>query len=238
MMVKNYLFSFIIASSLSLLSPISLPSYSLDVPQNRLQKRTFNLKVAPGQVTAIHFQTGEKIINYLISDPTKLIHNLNAPQGEATTFMLREIKADPLHGATRTSVPNLLLTTRLPDGTTQLYEFLVVFEDQIDDNERVIRVTAPSYRLSDHRLFTSQGEVTLDHVQAGLTHVLATQQASSRDPVVQQIRQFLSLATQMSLEQAIQASQVDIFAIKRLGEIGLELKTTPLSSKFLKKLGL
>ncbi len=87
-------------------------------------------------------------------------------------------------------------------------------------------------------IYILQSLVTLDHVQAGLTHVLATQQASSRDPVVQQIRQFLSLATQMSLEQAIQASQVDIFAIKRLGEIGLELKTTPLSSKFLKKLGL
>ncbi len=222
-MKNTHFFSLLTATFLTF--PLSIPSpvYSVEIPQNRLQERTFTLKVAPGKATAIHFTTGEKIINYLLGDETQLIYNLNAPKGEATTFMLREIKPDPIYGATRSSVPNLLLITRLPDGTTQLYEFLITFEKQISDNERIIRVTKPSYRLAEHRLFTSKGEVTLDHVQAGLSHILATQQASPSDPIIQQIRQFLALANQMPLEQAFYTSQVDIEAVKRLGEIGIKL---------------
>jgi hypothetical protein len=222
-MKKPHFLSLLTATFLTCLSLTFTPVYGLDIPQNRLEEKTLTIKVAPGKVTAIHFTTGEKIINYLLSDETKLIHNLNAPEGEATTFMLREIKPDPLYGATRSSVPNLLLTTRLPDGTTQLYEFLITFEKQISNNERVIRVTNPSYRLADHKIFTSKGEVTLDHVQAGLSHILATQQASSFDPIIQQIKQFLALANQMPLEQALNTSQVDIEAVKRLGEIGFQL---------------
>ena len=201
-MFQTQICSLILAGSLTLFSPTFInPSSGLEIPQNRLQERTFTVKVAPGKATAIHFTTGEKIISYLLSDETKLIYNLDASKGNATTFMLREIKPAPLYGATRSSVPNLLLTTRLPDGTTQLYEFLITFEKEISDNERIIRVTNPSYRLGDHRLFTTKGEVTLDHVQAGLNHVLASQQASFHDPIIQQIKQFLSLATQMPLQQ-------------------------------------
>ena len=223
-MFLNHIFSLILAGSLTLVYPTFInPSYGLEIPQNRLQQKTLTIKVAPGKATAIHFTTGEKIINYLLSDETKLIYNLDAPQGNATTFMLREIQPDPLYGATRSSVPNLLLTTRLPDGTTQLYEFLITFEKHIPDNERIIRVTNPSYRLGDHRLFTSKGEVTLDHVQAGLNHILATQQASFNDPIIQQIRQFLTLAKHKPLQQALSTSQVNLEAVKRLGEIGIKL---------------
>ena len=232
-MKNTHFFSWLTATFLTFSVPFSLPVYSVDIPQNRLLEKTFTVKVAPGKVTAIHFTTGEKIINYLLSDETKLIHNLNAQKGSATTFMLREIQPDPIYGATRSTVPNLLLTTRLPDGTTQLYEFLITFEKHIGENERVIRVTHPSYRLSDHRLFTSKGEVTLDHVQAGLSHILATQQASYSEPIIQQIRQFLALANQMPLEQALRISMVDISAVQRLGEIGLQLnQSSPSPSNF------
>ena len=226
MITKTHIFSLIIASSLSVFSPISIPSSALDIPQNRLQEKTLTVKVAPGKVTAIHFTTGEKILSYLLSDETQLIHNLNAPEGNATTFMLREIKPDPIYGATRERVPNLLLTTILPDGTIQLYEFLIMFEESLSENERVIRVTNPSYRLGDHRLFTSSGEVTLEDVKAGFNYVLATNQASFSDPIIQQIRQFLALANQMSLDKALQTSQVDIQAVKRLGQIGVQFKNS------------
>ncbi len=222
-MKNTHFFSLLTTTFLTFLVPISSSVYSLEIPQNRLLEKTLTLKVAPGKVTAIHFTTGEKIVNYLLSDETQLIYNLNASEGEATTFMLREIQPDPIYGATRSSVPNLLLTTRFPDGRTQLYEFLITFDTQIGDNERVIRVTAPSYRLGEHRLFTSLGEATLNEVKAGLNHVLATQQARSTDPIIQQIRQFLSLANQMPLQQALNTSRVDIEAVKRLGEIGFQL---------------
>lgn len=215
-MLKTQLIGVIIAGSLVFPSSI----LALDIPNNRLLDKTLTVKVAPGKVTAIHFTTGEKIIHYQVSDETKLIHNLDAPKGEATTFMLREIKEDPMYGATRSSIPNLLITTRFPDGSTQLYEFLITFEKQISEPERVIRVTNPAYRLADQRLFTPNGQVTLEDVQAGLNHVLSTQQAYSSEPIVQQIRHFLALATQMPLDKALTTSQVDVEAIKRLGEIG------------------
>ncbi|MGK7944097.1 MAG: hypothetical protein AB4058_06480 [Microcystaceae cyanobacterium] len=217
MMLKSLIISTLLGLNLMVSSALAL-----EIPSNRLLNNPLTLKVAPGKVTAIHFENGETIQHYLLSDDTRLVFTTDAPLDQATTFMLREIEPNPIPGATQTGIPNLLITTRLPDGSTRLYEFLVDFQAQIPDRERVIRVTAPQYRLEEQKLSTNSGEISLIEVADGLNHVLRTQQASLGELKLDQVKYFLILARHQPLESALATSGVDVMILIKLGQIGLQ----------------
>ncbi len=101
------------------------PVQAVDIPTNRLESDPLTLKVVPGKATTLHFDNGEVIEHFVVSDDSQLIYNTNQPPGQATTFILRQIEKLPTPGATINSQPNIIINTRSPDGQVNVYQVVV-----------------------------------------------------------------------------------------------------------------
>ena len=195
---------------------------AVDIPSNRLEAEPLTIKVVPGKATTLHFDNGEVIEHFVISDDSQLIYNTNQPSGKAQTLILRQIKSLPTPGATYTSRPNIIISTRSPDGTAKVYQILVEFTKSVPANQLVWRVVSPSYRPEEQTLETAVGTANLEHLRRGLAYILETGQAHSSDEIVLKIRSLFALAQHQPLTEAAAQLEIPYDSLAKLGEIGLK----------------
>lgn len=209
---------------LGVLLVTSTPSQAVDIPANRLESNPLTLKVVPGKATTLHFDNGEVIEHFVVSDDSQLIYNTNQPPGQATTFILRQIEELPTPGATITSEPNIIINTRSPNGDGNVYQVVVQFAPPktVTDSELLWRVVAPSYTPTEQTINTGLGQANLNHLQLGLAHLLSTGQLNNGDEIVAQIRTLFVKARSIPLQSAAHQANIPVQVLYKLGEIGLK----------------
>ncbi|EAZ88195.1 hypothetical protein [Crocosphaera chwakensis] len=222
-------YSFGVFLSVLLVTSSSSPSQAVDIPTNRLESNPLTLKVVPGKATTLHFDNGEVIEHFVVSDDSQLIYNTNQPPGQATTFILRQTEEIQTPGATTTSEPNIIINTRSSNGDTNVYQVVVQFAKIVPDSELLWRVIPPSYSPTEQTVDTALGQANLKHLQLGLAHLLSTGQLNNDDEITKQLRTLFVKAKFMTLDEAAHQANVPLQVLNKLGEIGLKAQSEKLN---------
>lgn len=205
------------------------------VGRDAAQSNTTNVPVWPGRSTAIDFsQTGEIITYILIADPSKTVYSTDAQikSNQARTVFLRVIEPLRFPGATSTTITNLSIKTRTPDGQQRLYTFNIV-PGSGKPTSNGISISPITLGIEQTWRVGNNQVATLSDIERGLQIAIAKRFTNPNDPVVFKVREFLSLARNATpILKAAESVNLPLSVITSLGQLGLnqfrfETPTTP-----------
>jgi hypothetical protein len=220
-------------SSAVIATPARLPTLNLVGATTALQEGA-TMKIFPGRASVINFRNDEFITSVLVSDPTYVLFTPNAEidSGQATSLILRLSEGINFESLTRSSRPNIVITTTNKEGQQKTYLFdleiasgLPASRDQngiaiIPDNE-VIATNGNSIQ-------TPKGSATMNDIERGLRISIEQGFTPNTDPIVAQVQEVLAQSRNGgSLIAIAEQVGVPIAVLSSLGELGLEARSTP-----------
>jgi hypothetical protein len=190
------------------------------------------VQIFPGRASVINFKNDEFITSVTLSDPTYVLYSPNAEidSGQATALILRLSNGISFDNLSRSSKPNISITTINPENEQNTYLFdlqiasglpqanqdyngivIVADEDAIDPNGNVIQ--------------TTKGDATINHIERGLRIAIRRGFTNRGDPIVNQVREILAQVRNGGSVRAIaRRIGVPLSVLAALGELGLEAR--------------
>ncbi|MEQ9671259.1 hypothetical protein [Coleofasciculus sp. G2-EDA-02] len=185
---------------------------------------TNNLQVWSGRASVIDFTQTSEFITYIrLSDPSKAVFNTDA---ELKTNQARMIFVQPIQplqfpGATTTSITNLFIKTRSPEGVERLYTFNIVHSSgQPTNNGIAISTVTPVHE--QNLLVGDNQTATLNDIERGLAVAILKGYTTPDDSVVFKVREFLALTRNgTAITRAAERTNLSMSVVISLGQLGI-----------------
>ena len=206
----------------------SHPALALNIVDKKAQRKPTPIKIIPGQISAIHFNNGEKISHLNLSDRSKIVYSVNAPidTGAAQSIFLKAIEELDFPGEITSSQPNLYVVVIDSQGQQKQYQF--VFDNQ-QQQETEINIVAPEVKKTEptKTIKTELGEANLDDIRTGLKHKLSRGDFSNSDILALNVAEAIaiSLNEEKSLLAVARELEIPLALLSELGRTGLAQKT-------------
>jgi hypothetical protein len=189
--------------------PARMPTLNLIGATTALQEGA-TVQVFPGRASVINFRTDEFITSVTLSDPTYVLYTPNAEieSGQTTALILRLSNGIPFENLSRSSKPNISITTVNLENqqTTYLFDLEIASglpqANRRDYNGIAIVPDDEAIVITGNMIKTPKGDATMNDVERG--------------EVLAQARQGGSLGTIASQRG------VPLSVLSALGELGLE----------------
>jgi hypothetical protein len=191
-------------------------------------QRGATIQLYPGRNSTINFRNGEVMTSIVLSDPTYVLFTPNAEldSGKAVTLILRLSNGISFPRLSRSAKPNITITTVDQAGSQNTYtlDLAIASGSPRSEQTETLAIVPDDEALisADNTIQTPKGQATLTHVRQGLR--IAIQQGFTRrsDPIVEQVRMLLSMATNGgSLAELARQQGVSIQVLATLAELGL-----------------
>ena len=200
----------------------------LNIPEGQAQRKPTPITIIPGQISAIHFNNGEKISHLHLSARDKIVYSVNAPtdSGAAQSIFLKAIEPLEFPGEIASSRPNLFVITIDAQGQQTQYEFVIDNGQQQSENQLNIvspQVTPPQLPTT---IKTELGEANLDDIRTGLKHKLSRGEFSAADILALNVAEAIaiSLNEEKSLLTVARELEIPLALLSELGRTGLAQK--------------
>ena len=200
----------------------------LNIPEGQAQRKPTPITIIPGQISAIHFNNGEKISHLHLSARDKIVYSVNAPtdSGAAQSIFLKAIEPLEFPGEIASSRPNLFVITIDAQGQQTQYEFVIDNGQQQSENQLNIvspQVTPPQPPTT---IKTELGEANLDDIRTGLKHKLSRGEFSAADILALNVAEAIaiSLNEEKSLLTVARELEIPLALLSELGRTGLAQK--------------
>lgn len=191
-----------------------------EIPANIAKRHTSEIFIAPGRITVISFQDGEKITQIEPSDGHRIIYSTNSAleEGGATHIVITQIQQYAHPEATVNRVPNFIVfTTNAEDSYHAVYEFNINLDSAFNRGVTIIE-TPVDQKITWNTKF---GKAHPQDIETGFKIALREKKITSDD--AHHIRTFLALVRNgTSVNEAIAQTQVSIELIDILASIGLK----------------
>jgi hypothetical protein len=188
------------------------------------------VKIFPGRASVINFRTDEFITSVTLSDPTYVLYAPNAEidSGQATALILRLSNGIPFENLSRSSKPNISITTMNKEHEQKTYLFDLELASGLpqanrDHNGIVIVPDNEAIAINGNVIQTSKGDATMNQIERGLRIAIRQGLTARTDPIVNQVREILAQARNGgSLRAIAQQAGVPLSVLTALGELGLD----------------
>jgi len=188
------------------------------------------VKIFPGRASVINFRTDEFITSITLSDPTYVLYTPNAEidSGQTTALILRLSDGIAFENLTRSSRPNISITTINKGGRQKTYLFDLEIASGLpipnrDHNGIAIVPDNEVIATNGNVIQTAKGYATTNHIERGLRIAIRQGMTSSTDPIVAKVQEVLAQSRNGGSLMAIaQQVGVPIAVLSTLGELGLD----------------
>jgi hypothetical protein len=217
-----------------MIRPARLPTLNPIGATTALQEGA-TVKIFPGRASVISFRTNEFISSVTLSDPTYVLFNPNAEidSGLTTALILRLSDGINFESLTRSSRPNIIITTINKEGHQQTYLFDLDIASGLpipnrDHNGIAIVPDNEVIATNGNFIQTAKGSATMNDIERGLRISIRQGFTTNTDPIVAKVQEVLAQSRNGGSLMAI-AEQVGvpIAVLSTLGELGLEARSTP-----------
>jgi hypothetical protein len=189
-----------------------------------------SVQLFPGRASVINFRTNEFITSVTLSDPTYVLYAPNAEieSGQATVLILRLSNGISFENLSRSSKPNISITTTndQDEQTTYLFDLEIASGLPVANRDQNGIAIVPDNEVissSGDVIQTAKGEATMNHIQRGLRIAIHQGLTSRTDPVVAQVQEVLAQSRNGgSLRAIAQQVGVPLSVLSALGEMGLD----------------
>jgi hypothetical protein len=190
------------------------------------------VQIFPGRASVINFKNDEFITSVTLSDPTYVLYSPNAEidSGQATALILRLSNGIPFENLSRSSKPNISITTINSGNEQNTYLFDLQIASglpQANQDYNGIAIVADEDALNPNgnAIQTSKGDATINHIERGLRIAIRRGFTNRGDPIVNQVREILAQVRNGGSVRAIaQQMGVPLSVLAALGELGLEAR--------------
>ena len=188
------------------------------------------VKIFPGRASVINFRTDEFITSITLSDPTYVLYTPNAEidSGQTTALILRLSDGIAFENLTRSSRPNISITTINQKGkqTTYLFDLEIASGLPIpnrDYNGIAIVPDNEAIASNGNGIQTMKGYATMNHIERGLRIAIRQGFTVRTDPIVAKVQEVLAQSRNGGSLMAIaQQVGVPLSVLTTLGELGLD----------------
>jgi hypothetical protein len=209
--------------------PARMPTLNLIGATTALQQGA-TVQIFPGRASVINFRTNEFITSVTLSDPTYVLYTPNAEieSGQTTALILRLSNGIPFENLSRSSKPNISITTVNLENqqTTYLFDLEIASgspqPNRRDYNGIAIVPDDEAIIVTGNTIQTPKGDATMNDVERGLRIAIRRGFTARADPIVNRVREVLAQARQGDSLGAIALQiGVPISVLSALGELGL-----------------
>lgn len=209
--------------------PARLPTLNPIGATTALQEGA-TVKLFPGRASVINFRTDEFITSITLSDPTYVLYNPNAEldSGQTTALILRLSDGIAFRNLTRSSRPNISITTINKEGKQKTYLFDLEIASGLpipnrDHNGIAIVPDNEAITITGNVIQTINGNATVNDIERGLRVSIRQGFTTSTDPIVAKVQEVLAQSRNGGSLMAIaQQEGVPIAVLTTLGELGLD----------------
>lgn len=234
--IFNSVVPIVFSLGVGLLFIIPVDAETIYIEDKTARSKSTKIDVSPGKATGISFGNNEKITFVLLSDQSKNVYTPNAPidSGRANVLFLRQIENLDIPGTTTTERPNLFVVTiNSQSGETNTYEFIINNQDSSKEENLVVIEPTPEPTLlpeiqheSNNIISTSLGKAAPEDLELGLETELKRGNLDPENPLVFSVAECIALLYERQpLQEVLQATDVPLSLLKKLGETGLAEKT-------------
>jgi hypothetical protein len=217
----------------AIVRPARLPTLNPIGATTALQEGA-TVKIFPGRASVINFRTNEFITSITLSDPTYVLYTPNAEidSGQTTALILRLSDGIAFENLTRSSRPNISITTINQEGKQKTYLFDLEIASGlpipnrdhngiaiVPDNEAIASVIASNGNF----IQTTKGNATMNDIERGLRISIRQGFTTRTDPIVAKVQEVLAQSRNGGSLMAIaQQVGVPLSVLTTLGELGLD----------------
>jgi hypothetical protein len=190
------------------------------------------VQIFPGRASIINFKNDEFITSVTLSDPTYVLYSPNAEidSGQATALILRLSNGISFENLSRSSKPNISITTINSENEQNTYLFDLQIASGLpqanqDYNGIAIVGDEDAIAPNGNVIQTIKGDATVNHIERGLRIAIRRGFTNRSDPIVNQVREVLAQVRNGGSVRAIaQQIGVPLSVLVALGELGLEAR--------------
>jgi hypothetical protein len=209
--------------------PARLPTLNLVSATTALQEGA-TVKIFPGRASVINFRTDEFITSITLSDPTYVLYtpNVEMDSGQTTALILRLSDGIAFENLTRSSRPNISITTVNQEGKQKTYLFDLEIASGLpipnrDHNGIAIVPDNEAIASNSNGIQTEKGYATMNHIERGLRIAIRQGFTTRTDPIVAKVQEVLVQSRNGgSLIAIAQQVGVPLSVLTTLGELGLD----------------
>lgn len=213
----------------AIVRPARLPTLNLIGATTALQEGA-TVKIFPGRASVINFRTNEFITSIILSDPTYVLYTPNAEldSGQTTALILRLSDGIAFENLTRSSRPNISITTINQEGKQKNYLFdleiaLGLPIPNRDYNGIAIVPDNEAIVSNGNVIQTAKGDATMNDIERGLRIAIRQGFTARTDPIVTKVQEVLAQSRNGGSLMAIaQQVGVPLSVLTTLGELGLD----------------
>ncbi|MCY7283203.1 MAG: hypothetical protein LH679_07115 [Cyanobacteria bacterium CAN_BIN43] len=212
-----------------IIRPARLPTLNPIGATTALQEGA-TVKIFPGRASVINFRTNEFITSITLSDPTYVLYTPNAEidSGQTTALILRLSDGIVFENLTRSSRPNISITTINQEGKQKTYLFDLEIASGLpipnrDHNGIVIVPDNQAIASNGNVIQTAKGDATMNDIERGLRISIRQGFTTRTDPIVAKVQEVLAQSRNGGSLMAIaQQVGVPLSVLTTLGELGLD----------------
>ena len=209
--------------------PARLPTLNPIGATTALQEGT-TVRIFPGRASVINFRTDEFITSITLSDPTYVLYTPNAEidSGQTTALILRLSDGIVFENLTRSSRPNISITTINQEGKQKTYLFDLEIASGLpipnrDHNGIAIVPDNEAIASNGNVIQTAKGNATMNDIERGLRISIRQGFTTRTDPIVAKVQEVLAQSRNGGSLMAIaQQVGVPLSVLTTLGELGLD----------------
>ena len=212
-----------------IIRPARLPTLNPIGATTALQEGA-TVRIFPGRASVINFRTDEFITSITLSDPTYVLYTPNAEidSGQTTALILRLSDGIVFENLTRSSRPNISITTINQEGKQKTYLFDLEIASGLpipnrDHNGIVIVPDNQAIASNGNVIQTAKGDATMNDIERGLRISIRQGFTTRTDPIVAKVQEVLAQSRNGGSLMAIaQQIGVPLSVLTTLGELGLD----------------
>jgi len=212
-----------------IIRPARLPTLNPIGATTALQEGA-TVRIFPGRASVINFRTDEFITSITLSDPTYVLYTPNAEidSGQTTALILRLSDGIVFENLTRSSRPNISITTINQEGKQKTYLFDLEIASGLpipnrDHNGIVIVPDNQAIASNGNVIQTAKGDATMNDIERGLRISIRQGFTTRTDPIVAKVQEVLAQSRNGGSLMAIaQQVGVPLSVLTTLGELGLD----------------
>ena len=212
-----------------IIRPARLPTLNPIGATTALQEGA-TVRIFPGRASVINFRTDEFITSITLSDPTYVLYTPNAEidSGQTTALILRLSDGIVFENLTRSSRPNISITTINQEGKQKTYLFDLEIASGLpipnrDHNGIAIVPDNEAIASNGNVIQTAKGNATMNDIERGLRISIRQGFTTRTDPIVAKVQEVLAQSRNGGSLMAIaQQIGVPLSVLTTLGELGLD----------------
>ena len=220
-----------------IIRPARLPTLNPIGATTALQEGA-TVRIFPGRASIINFRTNEFITSITLSDPTYVLYTPNAEidSGQTTALILRLSDGIVFENLTRSSRPNISITTINQEGKQKTYLFDLEIASGlpipnrdhngiviVPDNQACCFADTARVASNGNVIQTAKGDATMNDIERGLRISIRQGFTTRTDPIVAKVQEVLAQSRNGGSLMAIaQQIGVPLSVLTTLGELGLD----------------